>query len=247
MPLSIIRGNTDVIKRFHELDKLSDIDLTQYLNSISNNTEKLIKLITNLLDLSRDNAGFSTTQWTAFDFKKLITDICFNIKQECPNISLKFNASSRGDYLIVGDCLQIERIVLNLVTNSIKYAGMDKDITISLKEDKENKNLLINFSDNGPGIPYEYKDDIFKPFFQVADFTTRTTEGSGLGLTIVKQFITNHGGSIKLAKHKTKKGTEFLVTLPKNHDKLNTIAQNNDLSIMDIKMDIIREFSDINA
>jgi len=107
----------------------------------------------------------------------------------------------------MADKAQIEEVISNIVINAIQ--AFSENGEISLKTASLNKGVTIEISDNGPGIPKENIEKIFRPFFSSKGYG----KGTGLGLSIAKRIITEHGGSIKV-RSQNGKGTSFTINLP---------------------------------
>jgi signal transduction histidine kinase len=104
-------------------------------------------------------------------------------------------------------------VIHNIIDNSIKYSSENPQIDIQLTENKEN--FILNFKDNGQGIPKEYQDKIFDRFFRVPNEDRHDVKGHGLGLNYVKNIIESLGGKITVESN-LNQGAEFKITLPKN-------------------------------
>ena len=111
------------------------------------------------------------------------------------------------------DCAKIERVLLNLLSNAIKFSYVDGIIYVNVN--KKEENVIISIRDFGIGMSEKYLDKIFDRFIQVDNTMTRKNEGSGIGLSIVKSFVSLHNGSISV-KSKENEGSEFVINLPIN-------------------------------
>jgi signal transduction histidine kinase len=109
------------------------------------------------------------------------------------------------------DLDKIERILLNLLSNAVKFSNSGSSIEIVVLDKGET--ITISVKDNGIGIPEDKLDSIFERFVQVDDSLTRSHEGSGIGLSLVKSLAELHKGSVSV-KSTLGKGSEFIVTLP---------------------------------
>ena len=127
----------------------------------------------------------------------------FSLSELVVKISKRFNASlgkdlvkieDSGNITINADKFMIETILNNLIENSLKYAGVQDPISIYIR--KGEKHLQFGVIDSGPGVPGEFKTEIFNKFFRVGNEETRTQKGSGLGLFIVDQFVKLHKGAV---------------------------------------------------
>jgi len=203
-------------------------------DSITNKNKKLLQniykagtfllaLINDVLDISKIEAGKVILHEAPTDLKQLLNDIVMFTKSslEKKGLELNLKLDEKIPQCIIADKDKLRQIILNYVTNAIKYSEKGI-ITISLKI-KENK-LLIEVSDMGHGIKEEELQDIFKPFIQVGKASEHT--GTGLGLTITKRYVQSMGGDVAV-KSVYKKGSAFYATIPyKICKKTDKIQQN---------------------
>lgn len=145
---------------------------------------------------------------TKTDINQVAENILLQAKYEFgkKNIQLKKNLS-KDIPVILADKAQLEEAITNIVINAIQAFTEEGEITV--KTSSSNGNITVEISDNGPGIPKENIDKIFRPFYSSKGYG----KGTGLGLSIVKRIITEHKGSIQV-KSQPNKGTAFLITLP---------------------------------
>jgi signal transduction histidine kinase len=106
-----------------------------------------------------------------------------------------------------------KQIMYNLLSNAIKFTPEEGNITINAWS--MNKRLYVNVKDTGTGISKDHLDEVFKPFIQVGDFTTKEQEGTGLGLALVKKLVELHGGEIWV-ESEINEGSTFTFTIPAN-------------------------------
>ena len=195
-PLTVIKGYLEFLEK-EDLPKSERIEI---VNVLKGEIEKMMEIIQDFLEFSRGKDTLYPVPTNILDVVKGAVE------------PLRFIAEEKGiDILIEGenllcfvDPMKIKRVVNNIIMNAIDVmnGGM---IQITSREDGEY--CLLIFKDNGPGIPSEIRGRIFEPFFTSKRF------GTGLGLTIVKKIVEDHGGRVDV-KSETGKGTEFLVWLP---------------------------------
>ena len=177
------------------------------------NSLRLVRLINNLLDSTRIDAGFISFTPINADIVRFIEDICGSIVEfiEFNNMHLIFDTDKEED-IVLFDPDIIERTMLNLLSNAVKFNKKYGNIYVNLctKEDK----IIISVKDEGIGIPKEKANCIFERFEQVQSKHRREKQGSGIGLYLVKSLVTLHGGSIKV-NSKVNQGSEFIVIIPK--------------------------------
>lgn len=186
--------------------------MNSYLKIMRQNCCRLIKLVNNLIDISKIDAGFKNLNLRYCDVVSVIEDITTSVipYAESRGLYIEFD-SQLEEKLIMCDVDNLERIILNLAANAIKFSQKDGVIRINLME--EDKFIVVSIRDEGVGISPEMQEIIFKRFFQVSQHSTKGKEGSGIGLYLVKSLVEMQGGTIKVSS-KINKGSEFIFTIP---------------------------------
>ena len=160
---------------------------------------------------------------------------------EKKNLNLIFD-TDKEEVIMNIDISKFERVILNLVSNAIKFSKENSNIYVKVISGDNYVDVIIE--DNGEGIPKEDIPKIFEKFMQVDNTLTRKNEGSGIGLSIVKSFVELHNGEI-MVESEINKGTKFTVRLPKIIDKDSnnnfSIDEKNDLC----EYDVIKEISNV--
>ncbi|MCI0472993.1 MAG: ATP-binding protein [Ignavibacteria bacterium] len=178
----------------------------EYLRVISGEGERLHRLINSLLDFSRFERGnkeFSFEQVSIPDIMDYVLNTFeYQFRKYSASVTRKF---SKEIPLIKGDPDAIAEVFINLLSNSLKYSKGNPVIEISIHS--ENNSLIVDVTDNGIGIPAEYREKIFEKFFRVKQ-TDNHTGGTGIGLTVVKEILDAHGAVIQVESEKGK-GTTF--------------------------------------
>ncbi len=171
--------------------------------------ERLEKLMRDLLDLSKIEAGESQPQLAPVRAKDLVIEAVERLRAqvEAKNITLKTNAPPDLPH-VLADRAQIERVIINLVTNALRHTERDGEIEIGAEQ--RNGSIVVSVRDTGRGIPSEYLPHIFDKFVQVPD---APSGGAGLGLAISKSIVEAHGGQIGV-QSELGRGTTFTFTLP---------------------------------
>jgi CheY-like chemotaxis protein len=210
-PMNSIIGFTNVLLK----TRLNDAQ-KEYINAIKVSGESLIVLINDILDLAKVDAGKMTFENTQFYLFTSVSDMLhlFETKIQEKNLVLVKKYDTNIPELLVGDQLRLRQIILNLMSNAVKFTAAGK-ITVQikmLKEDAERVTIQFNITDTGIGIAEKDIVHIFDKFEQVALETNRLYGGSGLGLAIVKQLVELQGGSVKV-KSKPGRGSAFSFTL----------------------------------
>jgi len=181
-------------------------------------TDEAIEMINHVLKISRMRL-IDDIRTEEVWVEKIITEIIKKqrINIEAKNITLRLQDKREVKKVISGDHFLIEIAFSNLISNAVKYVGNGGKVEVTI--DEENDKLIINISDNGIGIPIKDQQKIFTDFFRASNIKERNYEGAGLGLSVVKQIVEKHNGTISLlspTKFGTEKkpGTSFTVSLP---------------------------------
>lgn len=220
------------------------IKAKRYIDTIRQNSLRQLRLVSNLLDITRGTADQIRLHKRSVDIVLLTRLITDSVKIYAAQKNLQITFLSDFDKkLIFIDDEKYERIVLNLLSNAIKFTPKGKSIQVRLYKEKDYINLEVK--DEGVGIPKEKIGLIFERFGQVDNSLSRQAEGTGMGLYLVKMFVEQMGGSIS-ASSTLYKGATFLVKLPDEpigqHDmtsELETVDNKKIIHMMNI------EFSDI--
>lgn len=206
-PLNAIIGFTDVV---------FDTNLTkkqkEYLNAIKTSGNLLMVLINDILDLAKVEAGKMTFEYAPFNLSNSISEILqlFDTKIKEAKLQLTFKFDPNIPEFLIGDSVRLNQIILNLVSNAIKFTKKGSiNIAIQmLNEDNGNVTLEFSVTDTGIGIPKKNLSTIFDKFQQATNKTSNVYGGTGLGLTIAKQLVELQGGTISV-KSKVDKGSTF--------------------------------------
>lgn len=209
-PLNVIYSAKQMIDVSLKQDNHDKVN--KYLKMITQNTYRLLRLINNLIDITKiDGSSFEIKLMNA-DIVKTTEDIVLSVVDyiERKGITLTFDTEVE-EKVIACDPDKIERIIFNLLSNALKFTESNGSILVSVFI--EESNVCISVKDTGIGIPEGMRDLIFDRFIQVDKSIKRTHEGSGIGLSLVKSLVEMHGGKITV-KSKLGEGAEFIVTLP---------------------------------
>lgn len=180
------------------------------LNSVNEEVIRLANLVNQLKNLAKFDSEKNKLNLSEVSIGKLIKNIVYN-NQGCAlekNINIVFNLESINTYL---DKDKISQVIVNLLSNAIRYTNNGGNIYINAHKEKEN--IKIHFKDDGVGIPKESLNYIFERFYRVDESRSKKTGGIGVGLTIVKSIVDLHKGKIEV-KSKINEGSEFIITLP---------------------------------
>ena len=203
-----------------KLEEDNENKLFTYFNNIEKSGERLLGLLDNLMDLSIIESGLLKLDYEEFDIASVIDEVSFNCSTLLEGKNLKLDFIKRTDQTIInGDKDKIAQVVLNLVSNAVKFSNQNEKITVTLEDaklqdtEKENPSIIqLSVHDNGIDIPENELDTIFNRFVQSSQTKTKAG-GTGLGLAIAKEIIDKHKGKI-WAESSLDKGTKFYFILP---------------------------------
>ena len=215
--------------------------IIKYLDSMKQNCYRLSKLITNLVDSSKIEAGFFELNLSNNNIVEVVEDIVMSLTNftDSKGLSIIFDTDIE-EKIIACDPEKIERIVLNLISNAMKFSNEGHEIFVDIKD--KNEFIEISVKDNGIGIEAENLDMIFNRFKQVDKSLSRNSEGTGIGLSLVKSIVELHGGSIYV-ESEFGKGSKFTVVLPAKKIMQEKILLSNNLR--NISENIQVELSDV--
>lgn len=172
-------------------------------------TDRLNTLVNNILLAARIENSYATSK-EPLNFTELINENLNQVRTKFSNF--RFNFQSSVDHPIIhADRQALNSIIVNLIENAAKYSPKGDEIDVNLH--REGKDLIFEVADKGIGISDEDKGKVFEKFYRVGSEDTRKTKGTGLGLFIVKNMITAHGGTIQIIDNQPK-GSIFKVKLP---------------------------------
>jgi signal transduction histidine kinase len=199
-----------------KLDRLDSKEknyIKKYNKIITQNGLRLLKLVNNIIDTTKIESGYFNYNPQNYDIIRFVEDICMSVcdfaKQQ--DIDLIFDTELEEN-IMTFDLDMMERIILNLLSNSIKFNKKDGKIEVYISSD-DIGNLNISVKDTGRGIPKDKVDSIFSRFNQVDSKSKQEKQGSGIGLSLVKSFIDLHNGNIYV-NSELDKGTEFIISIP---------------------------------
>ncbi|MBL7071443.1 MAG: hypothetical protein ISS26_04655 [Candidatus Omnitrophica bacterium] len=186
----------------------------ELLSTGKRNIDRLFRLVTDLLDISKIEAGKMVLREEKVDMTRLTDEVIATYKIEIDKKEITLKSDLPKDIgLIWGDRDKLSEVIINLLNNAIKYSNDKGNITIGLKGTE--KDIRFEISDNGPGMPKESIGKIFNKFERI---TTEKREGTGLGLPITKDIVELHKGNI-WAESDLGKGSKFSFILPRDFRK----------------------------
>jgi PAS domain S-box-containing protein len=208
-PLNSILGYTDVL--LMGLDGDLDEEVTTDLEAIHENSQHLLNLINDILDLAKIEAGRMTIELGDVDVAELLAEVKKTSAGLLVNKEIEMVVDVKEKLQkIVADYHRVYQVINNLVSNSVKFTEKGE---ITLRAFAEGDEMVLQVEDTGIGISQEDLDEIFEEFTQADTSSTRQHEGTGLGLTITRRLVQMHGGKIEVTSE-LGKGSTFTVRLP---------------------------------
>lgn len=211
-PLSLIMGPVDKL-----LTEKRDAEIAGPLAMIKRNTRRLLNLVNQILDFRKMEDNQLRLNPAAVDIVSFIKEVLesFNDLSERKQVQLIFKSQLRYFYTLF-DQDKIERVLFNLLSNAFKFTPIGGTISLELEKSErfhEEPSLIIKVSDTGIGISANDKERIFDRFFQIDTAAPILNQGSGIGLSIVREFVKMHGGNIRV-QSELGQGTTFIIELP---------------------------------
>jgi len=208
----------NAIKEVEDI-KMTDIEmidikrkLLKYNGMMKQNSYRLIRLINNLIDITKIDSGFTSMTWQNVNIVKIVEDITLSVASfiESKQIELIFDTDIEEKFTAC-DTNKIETIIFNLLSNATKFTNANGTITVNIIDMEDH--IIISVKDTGVGIADVDQQKIFERFLQVDDTSHRNNEGSGIGLSLVKSFVEMHNGEITI-ESTYGEGSNFIIKLP---------------------------------
>jgi signal transduction histidine kinase len=243
--LSVIFSTIQLLELYIQRDTLdaNKYGICKSVRTIKQNCYRFTKLINNIVDLSRIDSGFFKLDLSNENIVDIVESIVQSIAEYISGKGLRVVFDTDIEEKIIAcDPGKIERILLNLISNAIKFSNPHGTITVSVTD--LGTQVEIAVQDTGIGIDEKYLDAIFERFNQVDKTLARNAEGSGIGLSLVKSIVDLHGGTIGV-ESEVGQGSTFRVHLPvrtvgqQSREKKQKIPSLNKVEMINI------EFSDI--
>lgn len=211
--LVISREEIDIDKRKYPYWK-ENKQIFKLFEIVARQTEKMKKLVSDLLDFAKMEAGFLEIKKSGCEIDKLVNDAIKEIQMFADNKKIEITQEifSADAVCVNCDSEKIKQVLVNLLSNSIKYT--DEGGKVSVWFEKTDGEIEIGIEDNGIGISKENLVKVFDKFYRVDQSLTREQGGFGLGLSICQKIIELHGGTIRAESYGLGKGSRFIFTLP---------------------------------
>ncbi|MCM1113147.1 MAG: response regulator [Muribaculum sp.] len=250
-PMNAVVGMTDIAKKhMDDKEKLSDC-----LDKITLSSQHLLTLINDVLDISKIESGKLMLSPINFSLRRTTENLVNIVRPMIKSKGLEFDVHIHGAdcEMLYGDELRVSQVFINILSNAVKYTPSGGKIILDLYEERTDDRtvrLVYTVQDNGIGMSQEYMEHMFDAFTRAADSRTNKIQGTGLGLTIVKQMVMLMNGTID-CESKPDQGTVFTVTLelPIGEDNslthtlppVDILLVDDDEIFLDITEDMIEE------
>ncbi|MCR5862887.1 ATP-binding protein [Flavobacterium sp. J372] len=206
-PLTLMLGTLEDLMQNYSLD----VKEQQIVETTHRNALRLLKLVNTLLDFSLVESGRLKARFAPVKLSKLTENLAGNFRSVIEKAGMNFSVevSDLGEPVFV-DRQMWEKIVFNLLSNAFKYT-LKGSVTLSLQ--KDSGNVVLKVTDTGLGIPKKELPNMFSRFHRIHSVTGRSYEGSGIGLSMIRELVLQHGGDIRVESIEGK-GSTFTVTIP---------------------------------
>lgn len=208
-PLTSIKAYMQLLERAFATELEASADSGKYLQRAQFQVDKLHSLIADLLDISKIESGRMKFNKKVFKFDDLLTNSIDIITQT--NNDVRIIRKGNIDAMVYGDEIRIEQVILNYLTNAIKYSPDIKDVVVENTLDSQG-HILVKVIDYGVGIPSDKQSQIFNKYYRVEE-TSHRFQGLGIGLYICSEIIKRHNGTFGV-KSNPDQGSTFFFTIP---------------------------------
>jgi signal transduction histidine kinase len=206
-PITVLRGFTQLLAR--QLDQQGFQDPNSMLKKMDAQITRLVKLIDELLDASKIQAGRLDYEEEPVDLDALVHETVEVLQASKPTHLLRVNGTTQA--VIHGDRDRLSQVLTNLINNAVKYSPQADSVDIGLSS--SNNVALITIRDYGVGIPSAHQKHIFDRFYRVHDSSNKSFKGLGLGLYISYDIVNRHGGNLTIESEEGQ-GSTFTISLP---------------------------------
>jgi Amt family ammonium transporter len=216
-PLTSVHSAAQLLNELYKEEMSDDKEFIDLVNIINSGCERIQNLIENLLDFSRRESQNDVLHFQECDFVQIINNCVIALNGLLNKREQELNLESIPEKLLMNvDEIKIERVLINLISNAIKFTPVKGRITINLRE--EENYVEFSICDTGIGILQSNIDKLFKKFSRIhnGNISAIDSEGTGLGLYLSKGIIELHGGKIWAESKGINKGSTFFIKLPLN-------------------------------
>lgn len=209
-PLTIVSGVADTLRRYHR--RMTDERVDDLLDRLQSQTQRLTQVVSDLLDVDQLTTGLVRAATRPLPLAQLVRAVL-----EATPVSDRRVELALTELVVPGDLAKLERVVANLLANAVRHTQPGGWIGIRTEELADA--VLLVVEDDGDGLPLGFEERIFEPFVQGPDRRADARPGTGLGLTLVREYVGLHGGSVT-AQTRPEGGARFTVRLPPTPDEV---------------------------
>jgi two-component system phosphate regulon sensor histidine kinase PhoR len=213
-PIATVSVAIEALKNFNAM--ADPAKTREYLDISQNELQRLSLLVDKVLKLSMFEKKEIELKIEPVDLKSLVDEVVSSMRLQFEKLNAQVSVDVDGNSTIEGDKLHLISIIYNLLDNALKYSKGNPSIQVVLKE--EAGNVQLSVTDNGIGIPPQYKDKIFEKFFRVPSGDKHNAKGYGLGLSYVLHVVKKHHGEIAVDSQPGI-GSRFTIKFPKKHEQ----------------------------
>lgn len=246
-PLNIILSTVQLVMNYIEVNnEYPDYNMfNKCLSNIKQNSYRILKIANNLIDMSKIDGNFYSINMGNYNIVEVVENIVQSLAEYMKDNKRNIIFDTMEEEIITAcDPDQIERIILNLLSNAMKFTSHGGNIYVDMEVNDRCNKVIIKISNDGEKINFEDRLRIFERFTQSESLLTRRTEGTGIGLTLVKSLVKLHNGEVYV-NTEFEEGTQFCIELPIR--KMKNFKNNNvrEKSIVSKVEKFNIEFSDI--
>lgn len=212
-PLTAIRAQIEIIR--DDAEEMPAEVRNSFLDATIEECVRLTNLISNVLDIEKFESGNQQLSFKKINLKEMTERVMETHWALSVNEGVRMSFSGPESAMVSADEDRLQQVLVNLVSNALKYAEDSLSILIDSVEKKGREYWCIKISDDGPGVPPSDVEHLFEKFYQSRDQTIKKRIGSGLGLAISYNIIKAHGGKLALSSNPPEGPTTFSFTLPK--------------------------------
>jgi len=210
-PLNSILGLSEAL--LESIYGRLNTEQTQSIRQIAKSGEHLLVLISDILDISKIRAGGMKLNLTEVDVESLCSEVIQHFKPEMRRKQLSLSLDIEGVYVLTADQRWFKQLLMNLMSNAVKFTPSNKRVGLKVRSDVEHSQLRVTVWDEGIGIHPDDQAKLFQPFVQIDSSLSRAYEGTGLGLSIVSSIMELHGGVASVESERGK-GSAFHLDFP---------------------------------
>lgn len=212
--LTTVQVLTDKFNNSNNTCNICKVDMNRYLKGIKQNSYRLLKIVNNIMDITKIDSGSYNLELGNYNIVNIVEDIVLSVAEYISENKRNIIFDTTEEEIILAcDPMKIERIMLNLLSNALKYTYEKGNIEVFVDIDSEKNEVIISVRNDGDPIQEEDKEKIFERFTQSENLYTRKREGTGIGLFLAKLLVELHGGRIFVDTSESK-GTKFVFILP---------------------------------